>query len=134
VIGLDTNVLVRYLAQDDPQQARLATRLMERTLSEDEPGYVDHVVLCELGWVLERCYGVGRARLAEIVEGLLTARQLVVEDAEAVWAALRAMRADGADLADALLAARHRAAGCERTVTLDRRAARLPGMSLLAGR
>jgi len=134
VIGLDTNVLVRYLAQDDPQQARLATRLMERTLSEDEPGYVDHVVLCELGWVLERCYGVDRARLAGIVEGLLTARELVVEDADAVWAALRAMRAHGVDLADALLAARHRAAGCERTVTFDRRAARLPGMSLLAGR
>ncbi len=134
MIGLDTNVLVRYLAQDDAQQARLATRLMERTLSEDEPGYVDHVVLCELGWVLERCYGVERARLADIVEGLLTARQLVVEDADAVWAALRAMRAHGAELADALLAARHRAAGCERTVTFDRRAARLPGMRLLGGR
>ncbi len=77
MIGLDTNVHVRYLAQDDPGEARAATGLLEQTLSEDEPGYLDHVVLGELGWVLERCYGVGREGLADIVEGLLTARQLV---------------------------------------------------------
>ena len=134
MIGLDASVLVRYLAQDDAQQVRLATRLMERTLGEDEPGYVDHVVLCEPGWALERCYRVDRARLADTVEGLLTARELVVEDADAVWTALRAVRAHGAELADALLAARQRAAGCERTVTFDRRAARLPGMRLIGGR
>lgn len=127
MIGLDTNVLVRYLAQDDPEQARAATRLLEETLSEDEPGYVDHVVLCELGRVLERCYGVGREGLADIVEGLLTARQLVVEAPDQVWAALRTMRTDGAELADALILARQRAAGCERVVTFDRRAARVAG-------
>ena len=134
MIGLDTNVLVRYLAQDDPQQSQAAARLLEGTLSEDEPGYVDHVVLCELGWVLERCYGVDRPGLAGIVEGLLTARQLVVEAPEQVWAALRAVRREGADFVDALVGARHRAAGCERTVTFDRRAARLSGFERLDGR
>ena len=52
MIGLDTNVIVRYVVQDDPRQSAAATRLMEKTLSAENPGFVAVVTLCEVAWVL----------------------------------------------------------------------------------
>ena len=78
MIGLDTNVLVRYLTQDDPSQARLATELIERRLSEQDPGFISVVAMVETAWVLERAYGLGAADIAAVIERLLQAAELVV--------------------------------------------------------
>ncbi len=132
MIGLDTNVVVRYLVQDDPRQSATATPLIERELSPDRPGVLTAVVLCEIAWVLEESYETPRPELLAILEGLLGVKQLVVEQAEPAWRALRAARTAGADFSDALIGQVVAAHGGKKTVTFDRAAARLPGFELLA--
>jgi predicted nucleic-acid-binding protein len=73
MIGLDTNVLVRYLAQDDPAQSLKATELIERRLTEDEPGFISVVAMAEVAWVLERAYGLADQEIAAAIEGVLQA-------------------------------------------------------------
>jgi predicted nucleic-acid-binding protein len=131
VIGLDTNVVVRYLTQDDPKQAAIATRLMEKTLSSDEPGFISLVVLAEVIWVLVSLYSVDKAGVAEVVSGLLTTEQLRVESAELVWRAKRSYETSKADFSDALIAECAVAAGCRHAVTFDRSAAATSGFELL---
>ncbi len=131
MIGLDTNVVVRYLVQDDRAQAAAATALIERTLSTDSPGLITGVTLCEIVWVLAECYAVDRSRIDAVIEGLLTSRQLVVEAAEQVWNALGDWRDSDADFSDALIGRLVAAQGGAKTVTFDRSAAKLPGFELL---
>jgi predicted nucleic-acid-binding protein len=120
VIGLDTNVVVRYLVQDDPDQS--ASALIEG-LTETDPGYLSLVTVVELYWVLRRAYKVEASRCAELLEGLLDARELRVDQDAVVRAAITASRS-GFDFADVVIAGLGRAAGCDSTVTFDHRAAR----------
>ena len=132
MIGLDTNVIVRYLAQDDPEQSAHATDLIEGLTTAD-PGFISLVALVETYWVLRSAYGESKARCAELIEGLLDARELRVGSDAIVRAASAACRDDGADFADAVIAELGRVAGCEHTMTFDRRAARTKHMRLLGG-
>lgn len=133
MIGLDTNLLVRHLTRDDPGQADMASRFLEQTCRPDSPGFVNHVVLCELVWVLETAYSYRRDQIAAAIEALLRAVDIEVEDAELAWLALRAYRDPGVDFADALIGLTNRAHGCDRTTTFDRRAARMAAFVLLEG-
>jgi predicted nucleic-acid-binding protein len=128
--GLDTNVLVRFLAQDDAAQSARATRLIERELSEREPAFIGLVVLVETCWVLERLYGATAAELRETVRDLLDTRQFVIEKRTVVLRAVARLGDGSGDLADALIAEGAAEAGCARTVTFDKRGVRL-GMELL---
>ena len=128
--GLDTNVLVRYIMQDDAKQSALATRLVE-ALSADAPGFVPLVAVVELAWVLTSAYELDRSQLIEAFEALLRTKELVVESAEVVWKALRTVQSSNADFADCLVSASAVAAGCEKTMTFDRAAARGAGMTLV---
>ena len=130
MIGIDTNVLVRYIAQDDPAQAKKATALIERECNEASPGFIGHVVLVETVWVAESCYQASREDVARMVRQILGSRQLVVQDAETVWQALRLFEQGKADFADCLIERSASAAGCDRTVTFDKDAAK-SGMNLL---
>jgi predicted nucleic-acid-binding protein len=132
VIGLDTNVIVRYVVQDDARQSAAATRLIERSLSPENPGFIGCITLCETAWVLAECYGAGREKIGQVLEGLLASKQLVVEQPEAAWKALRAWRGSSADFADALIGQIVAANGGAKTVTFDRAAAKLPGLELLS--
>ncbi len=127
MIGLDTNVLVRFLTFDDPRQSPRAAQILEQELSEDEPGFVSVVVLAELSWVLASRYGRGRAAIAEVMEGLLRLDCLQLEHPRAVATAVTAAAENNADFADALIVAIAAEMGCAKTLTFDRRAARLPG-------
>jgi len=131
VIGLDTNVVVRYIMQDDPRQARPATELIE-SLTADAPGFVTLVSMAEIAWVLASAYGLTRIQVCQALEGLLRTQEILVERAEVVWRALRLFQSGGADFADGLIAHCSAAAGCERTMTFDRAAAKAGGMTLLA--
>ena len=128
--GLDTNVLVRYLAQDDAAQSARATRLIERELSEREPGHIGLGVLVETCWVLKRLYGATAAELRETVRDLLDTRQFVIEQRTVVLRAVTRLGDGAGDLADALIAEGAVEAGCARTVTFDKQGVRL-GMELL---
>lgn len=129
MIGLDTNVLVRYLAQDDPIQSATAVRFIEHRLTEDEPGFISVVALVETVWVLQRRYRLGALDVAQIVQGLLEAPVVVVESATEVFLALTAAQEGRGSFSDVLIAALGAKAGCSTTVTFDRKAARLPGFS-----
>ena len=132
MIGLDTNVIVRYITQDDVKQAAAATRLLERVLSAENPGVITLVTLCEIAWVLADCYGADKERVRSVVEALLASRQLLVDQSELVWRALRAWDKSSADFRDALVGELLSAQGCERVVTFDKAAAKLPGFELLS--
>ena len=131
MIALDTNVVIRYLAQDDARQSAAATRLMEKTLSPDNPGFVAIITVCEIAWVLSECYGADRERIHAVIKGMLETKQIVVESAELVWKALRAWRSSAADLSDALIGQVAAAHGAQRVLTFDKAAAKLQGFELL---
>ncbi|MEA3030023.1 MAG: hypothetical protein QOG13_1348 [Sphingomonadales bacterium] len=128
MIAVDSSVLVRYLVQDEPEQARLAAAFLEEQLSDAQPGFVSVVVLLETIWVLRRGYRRPAEDVVEAVAGLLQARQIHVEHRDAIEAALAG---DAADLADRIIHELGRKAGCTETVTFDRRFARLDGVNLL---
>ena len=130
MIGLDTNILVRYVAQDDAKLAPRATRLIE-SLTAEAPGYVSQVALVELVWVLTGCYDSSREEVAAVLDTLLRAKELVVADAAAAWKALRLFKAGKADFADCLLERCGALAGCSHTATFDRDAAKHCGMKLV---
>ncbi len=131
MIGLDTNVIVRYLAQDDAHQAAIATRLIEGSLSAEARGFVSIITLAEVVWVMTSNYRAARTAVADIVEGLLTAPQLAIEKADVIWRALRAFRESKADFCDAVNVELGRDAGCAKTVTFDRHAAAHSGFEAL---
>ncbi len=130
MIGLDTNVLVRYFAQDDEIQSKKATALME-SLSPERPGYVSQVALIEVVWVLGRCYGVEREQMKDIVESMIGTKELVVESADTVRKALRVFASSKADFADCLIERSGHAAECEYTATFDVSASKVAGMQLI---
>jgi len=130
VIGLDTNILVRYIEQDDAEQALTATRLIEG-FTATEPGFISIVVVTELVWILQRLYKRSKADVLSMITGLLGSRELVVEQSDLVIRAVRDASA-GSDFADCLIVVLGERAGCDKTVTFDRKAARTAGMSLLA--
>jgi len=128
--GIDTNVLVRYLVQDDPDQARKASRFIAEGCTAEDPGIVNRIVLCELVWVLESAYSYSREKVALALEGMLRTAQFKIENHEEAWSSLREYRS-GADFAAALICHVNRGLGCEATVTFDRRAGRMAGFIVL---
>lgn len=131
MIGVDTNVIVRFLAQDDDVQSPTATRFMSR-LSRERPGFVSAVVLAEVSWVLSRAYKVSRDDLAEAIEGLLRSAELMIENADAAYRALSRYQASkSVEFADALIAQIARVAGADEVVTFDQTAASQLGVRLL---
>jgi predicted nucleic-acid-binding protein len=128
--GLDTNVLVRFLVQDEAEQAKAAQALMA-TFTEAEPGFVCREVLVELVWVLERAYVLPRGDIARALDGLLEARDLVIEAADYAAIAVDRYRKGGPGFADQMIALAGQGARCRETVTFDRKAAGVPGMRLL---
>jgi predicted nucleic-acid-binding protein len=119
MIGIDTNVIVRYIVQDDPNQASAATKLIEQLCSTDNPGYINHIVLCELVWVLRRNYKLDKSSICQVIEQIMRTDRIVIEEIQLVWKALEEFKETKADFADCLLAQRNLQAGCQYTATLD---------------
>jgi predicted nucleic-acid-binding protein len=130
VIGLDTNVLVRYITQDDKKQAALANSLIEN-LDDASPGFVTLVTVVELSWVLESAYNFTRQQFAEVMQTLMTVDIIKLDRAAVVASAVRVYAANKADFADCLIERLSANAGCERTMTFDKAAAKMAGMVLL---
>ena len=130
MIGLDTNILVRYLAQDDAVQSPIANDLVERRLSSEKPGFISVVAMAETVWVLRRSYRMKGPALAACIARLLQADVLVVQHQPAVHAAMVAYRDRNVDFGDALIGLLGMQAGCTQTVTFDRDALRQPGFAL----
>lgn len=123
MIGIDTNVLIRYLTQDDPAQAAKATKYLEANCSKETPGYINHIVLCEIAWVLSHGYKYQKTIIAQVIKQLLNTSELSVEAPDEAWAALRDFERGKADYSDYLISHKNKQAGCSETITFDKKAA-----------
>jgi predicted nucleic-acid-binding protein len=130
MIGLDTNVLVRYIMQDDPKQSPEATKLIE-SLDGDNPGYITMVSVVELYWVLASSYQLSDEQVAQALGAILRTKQFLVERADQVMRALRVFGEGKSDFADCLIERSAAGAGCERTMTFDVGASKHAGMTLI---
>jgi predicted nucleic-acid-binding protein len=130
MIGLDTNVIVRYVMQDDPKQSPKATKIIE-SLTVEDPGFISLIATIEFVWVLASCYDLDRDQVGQAVDALLRTRELVLDGAELVAQALRIYRSGSADFADCLIERCSSNAGCGQTMTFDKSAAKATGMTLL---
>ena len=131
MVGLDTNILVRYLTQDDPIQSRKATEVIEQVLTEQNPGFISTVAIVETVWVLARAYRFAADQIAGAIERILEADVLVVENEREVFSAMATLSEGRGDFSDALIAELAAKAGCSHTLTFERKAARLPGYQLV---
>jgi len=129
MIGLDTNILVRYLAQDDPVQSPKAVELIERRLTADNPGFISVVAMAETAWVLERAYGLADTEIAAAIESALQVETLMVENEQEVFTAMIALKDGRGSFADALIGALGAKAGCSQTLTFDKKAVKLPSFA-----
>jgi predicted nucleic-acid-binding protein len=130
MIGLDTNVLVRYIAQDDKKQAALAGKIIGN-LTVLNPGYITLVGLIELIWVMKSCYSASKPEIVVIVDQLLRTQEILVENAETAFKALQLFSTSQVDFADCLIERSSVVAGCKKIFTFDKRAATLGGMMLI---
>jgi predicted nucleic-acid-binding protein len=132
VIGLVTNALVRYVVQQDPEQAAVAARLLEGQDTPEDPGFVSALVLAELVWVLGGAYGYGKGTILAVLRQVLATAELTVEDSALAWRASTEFEQEPADFADYLTGHGNRARGCSRTYTFGRKAGHSPLFELLA--
>jgi len=133
LIALDTNVLARYVVADEPRQTAAARRLIDSSCSDETPGVVSLVVMCELVWVLVQGYGYGRDQVALVLRKLLSAQDLAVERSDLAWQALNLYEEGAADFSDYVIGLSGRSEGAEATCTFDRRAAKSPLFRLVSG-
>jgi predicted nucleic-acid-binding protein len=131
MIGLDTNVLVRYIMQDDPKQSPMATGLIE-SLDSDNPGYITMVSVVELYWVMTSSYELSGQQVSQALQAILRTKQLLVERADQVMRALRVFDEGKADFADCLIERSAAGAGCTQTMTFDVGASKHAGMAPIA--
>jgi predicted nucleic-acid-binding protein len=131
MIGLDTNILIRYLTQDDPVQAATATEILERRLTPKNHGFVSVIAMVETVWVLDRAYDLTAQEIAAAVERLLQVEVLAIENEQEVFTAMIALKQGRGSFADALIAELGARVGCTRTLTFDQKAARHPGFELV---
>ncbi|HEV8238733.1 MAG TPA: type II toxin-antitoxin system VapC family toxin [Thermoanaerobaculia bacterium] len=129
--GLDTNVLVRYLTQDDPQQARAANAVIARAVEESSRLRVDDVVVCEVVWVLRHAYRFDRRTISSTLDKVLSTGLFAFEDRERLRQALDDYRGSRGDFADYVIGRRNLSSGCESTVTFDRDLESSPAFTLL---
>lgn len=123
MIGLDTNVLIRYIVRDDPRQTEAASRLIETRCTPENPGLINPVVLCEIVWVLTRGYGYDRITTARVIHRILSVREIQVNRAELAWKALRLFELGKADFSDYLIGLTNQREKADTTFTFDLRAA-----------
>ena len=131
MIGLDTNIILRYLLQDDPKQTRQANHVIDGQLSDENPGFISLVTVLEIVWVLRSLLQRTPAQIAAHLAQLLAADALDVQNEQQVFEAVFALKRGTGEFEDALIAALDALAGCSMTLTFDRKAVRLPHFRLI---
>ncbi len=131
MIGIDTNILVRLIVDDEPKQAAAARDFIRDRCPPDDPGYISNIALAEVAWILARGYGYSRNDIADAIERVMETAQLQIESSSDVAAALADYRRGPAGFSDCLIGHLNRTAECTHTITFDRKAAKLAGFELL---
>ena len=120
MIALDTNVLVRFIVEDDDEQTERATRVIQDAVTKNEPLFVSEVVLCEAVWVLARVYKLSKEELVQTLRALLQAREVDIREKDGVRRAVDAFAGGKGDFADYVIRELATAAGCDRIATFDK--------------
>ncbi|MFI4957490.1 MAG: PIN domain-containing protein [Gammaproteobacteria bacterium] len=129
--GVDTNVLIRYLVQDDKVQTQKAIFFLENECNQKSPAFITGIVLCELVWVLESAYEYHREQIADVLEHILRTRQFHIHEPDILWRALRGYKEAQADFSYHYIIHLNHEYGCDETVTFDKKAAKLPFATIL---
>ena len=130
MIGLDTNILVRYITQDDVQQAQRANRIIEQSCSKTSQGYIAQIVLCELAWVLQRAYGYDKQQVILVLDQVLITAEFNIENEDLARKTLETWRKGTAGYSDYLLVLTNQSAGCEFTYSFDMKLAQHPAVAI----
>lgn len=120
MVGLDTNVLVRYITQDDPRQAKMAEAAIEKAVAGGVKALLQPIVLCELVWVLESAYRYGKTEIVAVIEQVMRTVQFEIIEKDVVWKALEDFSEGSADFSDYLIGRAYEHAGAKTTLTFDR--------------
>ena len=131
MIGIDTNVLIRYIVQDDPVQAKLATDFIENNLSNETPGFINQIVLCEIVWVLKQAYGYDKAVIVNVLRQIVMTAEFTIKNSDITWKALREYEKGNADFSDYIIGNSNIDDGCELTITFDKNASENLNFKLL---
>ncbi len=131
MIGLDTNVFIRYLVQDDEQQAQLATDLIENQCSKENPALINEIILCEIVWVLKRAYRYDKAVILAIIKQLLSSDEIYISSHAEAWAAYHDYENGNADFSDYFIARINQKFGCPCTFSFDKKACKSDHIKLL---
>lgn len=129
--GIDTNVLVRYIVQDDEEQTQLAAHFLEKVCSNASPAFISGIVLCELVWVLESAYEYSREEISDVLACILKVQQFHLHEPDVLWRSLRGYAQEGADFADHYIMHLNHQYGCDTTFTFDKKAAKMPYANVL---
>jgi predicted nucleic-acid-binding protein len=127
MLGIDTNVLVRFLVRDDQAQFDRAQKLIRRQATAEDPVFVSLIVLLETEWVLRSRYGFSKSDILSTFSELLSSADVTFEDEPSIEEALYTWKESPAQFADCLIGARHRACGCRVTASFDANALKLAG-------
>jgi predicted nucleic-acid-binding protein len=131
VKGLDTNILVRYIVQDDPPQGEQVTQFIEKTVADGETCFINNIVLCELVWVLESVYRYSKEEIADVLEKLLRTSMFHFESKDAAWWSLREYKKSKADFSDCFISRQNKTYGCVETVSFDKKVKEVDGFVVL---
>jgi len=131
MIGIDTNILVRYFLQDDPEQSKIVTGFFENKISEENPAFINIIILCELVWVLEASYKIQKQKLVELLEKILITKQFIVQSPDIVWLSLSDYKKNKADFSDCLIGRINQAQECAYTVSFDDSCKKLESFKVL---
>ena len=131
MIGLDTNVLIRFIVQDDPTQSKIANARIEKACRDEHLLYINHIVLCETWWVLSRAYKLQKTDIIDVMEKILYTKHFAFEDKAVALRALKDFKDRKADFADVLIGMKNELAGCKTTLSFDQATKSLPNFTLL---
>ena len=134
MIGLDTNVLIRYIVQDDEQQAQLATDVIENQCTTENPAFINEITLCEIVWVLKRAYRYDKTVILTILKQLLSVDEIYISSHPAAWAAYYDYEAGNADFSDYFIAQINKQMGCPFTFSFDKKACQNENFKLLTAK
>lgn len=126
MLGIDTNVLVRYLTQDDVAQSRKASAIIENECTKENPGFINNIVLCELVWVLSRAYDYKKKDICFVLKSLFTCSEIMLENSDVAWSAYHDFENGNADFADCLISHINKINGADSTVSFDKNCSKLP--------
>lgn len=122
MIGIDTNILVRYLTQDDIEQAKTAESLLDKYLTKPKSVFVNNIIICELIWILDRGYKYSKDQIIKVVRQILSTEEFAFENQNVLWLALEQFEKKRLDFSDALIGQLNKNKGCESTFTFDKAA------------